>query len=120
MATLPNAALRNLDLDVKHGTVLGLRARGVGDAVQDRLGLVELGAARVGDRGQAVGIVVVDAEQVADLRVADGQRGGQREDAVADVLFAAAAQGLQAALVPDVVAAVVQHAEEVPVLAQLL
>ncbi len=98
----------------------GLGPRGVGDAVQHRLGLVELSEAGVGQRGQPLGIVVVDLEQVAHPGVADRQRGRQGEDAVADVLLAAAAQGLQATLVPDVVAAVVQDAEEVPVLAQPL
>ena len=85
-----------------------------------RLGVVELLAARRGQAGEPLRVVVVDREQCADLRVADRQRRRQREDAVADVLLPAAAERLEPALVADVVAAVVEHAEQVPVLAQAL
>ena len=65
-------------------------------------------------------VVVVDEEQRADLGVAYGERGGQGQDAVADVLVATAAERLEAALVAHVVAAVVEHSEVMAVAPQPL
>ena len=56
----------------------------------------------------------------ADLGIADRQRGREGEDPVADVLLAAAAERGEPALVADVVAAVVQHPEQVAVLPEPL
>ena len=93
---------------------------GVGDPVQHPLGFVELLAAAERQRRQPVGVVVVDQEQRARLRVTDRQRRRQGEDAVADVLLPSSAEGFEAALIADVVTAVVEDADQMPVVAEAL
>ena len=52
------------------------------------------------------------AEQRADCRIADCERGREREDPVAHILLAAAAERDRTSDIPYIVAAVVQEAEE--------
>jgi hypothetical protein len=91
------------------GEAARLGASRLGDSPEHPLGLIEPEPAGIGEGSQALAIVVNDAEQLADIGVADGERRGEGQDPVSNVLFAAASERLEASLIGDVVAAVVEH-----------
>ena len=82
--------------------------------------LSELGAEGDRERAQVLLARLRLHKDGGDVRVADRERRGQRQDAVAHVFFAPAAQGRGPPHVAHIVAGVVEHAEQVPEAAQLL
>src|SRR5262245_20933136 len=88
------------------------RPRLLGDAVEVALGLRHARRKGSAQRFQIARRRARLAEDPRRLRIADRERGGQRENPVAQIFFAAAAEGGRAAHVAHVVAAVVEQAQQ--------
>ncbi len=87
-----------------------LEGRLLGQPVELSSGVGQRGLESLGDRREI--LACAGPEHDRGHRVADGDRRGQGQDAVDDVLLASAAEGHRATHVRDVIAPVVQHAQQ--------